>query len=185
MSQDKTRPLDDADNLEQTADSADQQPESSAADTQKLAEALAAAERQTKEYFDGWQRERADFANYKRRVEREISDIKDDARVNTLVALLPVLDDFELAVANLPEDLKGQPWLEGVLAIQRKFRKILDDHGVVAIEPTGEAFDPNLHEAIGMDASGEVESGHISETLQKGYAYGDKVLRPARVRVAE
>ncbi len=177
MSQDKTRPLDDADDLEQTADSVE--------DTQKLAEALAAAERQSKEYFDGWQRERADFANYKRRIEREISDIKDDARVSTLVALLPVLDDFELAIANLSDDLKAHPWLEGVMAIQRKFKKILDDHGVVAIEPTGKAFDPNLHEAIGMDSSGAVESGHVSETLQKGYAYGDKVLRPARVRVAE
>ncbi len=188
MSQDKTRPFDDADNLQESTESQTQDQQAvnqSAADTHKLTESLAAAERQAKEYFDGWQRERADFANYKRRMEREIGEVKEDTRMKTLMALLPVIDDFELAISNLPEDLKGQPWLEGVMAIQRKFNRILDEYQIVILDPTGEPFDPSRHEALGMDADSEVESGHVSHTLQKGYAYGDKVLRPARVRVAE
>jgi molecular chaperone GrpE len=145
---------------------------------------FAALQKQAKDYFDGWQRERADFNNYKRRVEREMKDNQQNATSATLIALLPILDDFERAMANLPEEMKGQPWLEGIAAIQRKFMKLLDDSGITIIDPVGEVFDPNRHEALGTDVGSNVESGHITVTLQKGYANGDRVLRPALVRVA-
>ncbi|MBZ0290066.1 MAG: nucleotide exchange factor GrpE [Anaerolineae bacterium] len=145
---------------------------------------LATAQKQAKEYFEGWQRERADFSNYKRRVEREMKDIHSSATNHTLTALLPVIDDFERALSSLPEDLRGNAWIDGVLAIQRKFQKVLDDFGLVVIDPVGQPFDPSRHEAIATDTAADVPTGHVTVTLQKGYLSGDRVLRPALVRVA-
>jgi molecular chaperone GrpE len=149
-----------------------------------LAEQLVAANKKAQENMDGWQRAMADFQNYKRRTERELKDSYQKASVDMLMNMLPMIDDFERAMANVPDDLKDHPWLNGINLIQRKFNKMLDEQGVVAIDPVGEVFDPSRHEAVGMDDSGEHESGHVTATLQKGYLSGDRVLRPALVRVA-
>jgi molecular chaperone GrpE len=167
--------------VEDTEQPADETTKTPVAELEKQ---LEEAQQQAKANFEGWQRERADFSNYKKRVEREMKEIQQNATSSTLMALLPVLDDFERAMSNLPEDLKGQPWLDGVSAIQRKFQKILDDYGIVILDPVGEVFDPSRHEALGTDTDTTMESGHITVTLQKGYASGDRVLRPALVRVA-
>jgi molecular chaperone GrpE len=139
---------------------------------------------QSQEYLDGWQRARAEFANYRKRVDRDMKDSYQNAAGDVLKSLLPVIDDFDRALANIPQDLQGNPWLNGVEMIQRKLNKILDDFGVTAIEGIGEAFDPTSQEAIGEDAETDVESGHVSTILQKGYRVGERVLRPAMVRVA-
>lgn len=152
--------------------------------TTNLQKQLEEAQQQAKAHFEGWQRERADFSNYKKRVEREMKEIQQNTTSSTLMALLPVLDDFERAMSNLPESMKGNPWLDGISAIQRKFQKILDDYNITIIDPVGEAFDPSRHEALGTDTGTKIESGHVTVTLQKGYASGDRVLRPALVRVA-
>lgn len=151
----------------------------------QLESELEAARSKAQEYFDGWQRERADFINYKKRVERDLRDANQNAAVDTLKLLLPILDDFERALASVPEDLRQQPWLEGVLAIHRKLQKTLEDQGITAVDPCGQAFDPALHEAVATDSDTDTPSGHVTETLQKGYLYGDRVLRPALVRVAK
>lgn len=145
---------------------------------------LAAAHKQAKDYLEALQRERADFSNYKRRTERELKDIHTNATNATLVGLLPVIDDFERATASLPEDLRSNAWVSGVLAIQRKFQKLLDEYGITVIDPVGEPFDPSRHEAIGTDSDTEIPAGHVTTTLQKGYSSGERVLRPALVRVA-
>lgn len=182
MSREEATQIDDG----ETPVDATDQPDAAAAQTPtaELETQLAEAQKQAKANFEGWQRERADFSNYKKRVEREMKEIQQNASSSTLTSLLPVLDDFERAMSNLPEDLKGKPWLEGVSAIQRKFLKVLDDYGIVIIDPVGEVFDPSRHEALGTDTDTEIESGHVTVTLQKGYASGDRVLRPALVRVA-
>ncbi len=141
-------------------------------------------ERKAKEYMDGWMRERADFSNYKKRVETQLRDSAQNAAVEALVTLLPVIDDFERAMANVPAELAGNPWLNGVSMIQRKFQKMLDDQGVTILDPVGDVFDPSRHEAVGMEDSDQVESGHVAVTLQKGYLHGERVLRPALVKVA-
>ena len=88
-------------------------------------------------------------------------------------------------MANVPEDLQGNPWIGGVGMILRKLNKILEDYNVTILDPTGDVFDPNLHEAIGTDeATDEIAAGHVTATMQKGYLLGDRVLRPALVRVA-
>ncbi len=147
------------------------------ADYQKL-------ETQSQEYLDGWQRARAEFANYKKRVERDLKDNYQNATGDVLKSLLPVMDDFDRATINVPEDLLGHPWVSGIEMIHRKMGKVLDDFGATVIDPVGEEFDPNLHEAIGQDADSDMDSGHVTVTMQKGYMVGDRVLRPALVRVA-
>lgn len=147
-------------------------------------EMVAAAQTQAQEYLEGWQRARAEFANYKKRVEREMKDSYGSAAGSVLKDVLPVIDDFERAMSNVPEQLQGDPWVGGVGMILRKLNKVLDDYNVTVIDPTGQPFDPNRHEAIGTDDSGEVETGHVTVTVQKGYVLGDRVLRPALVRVA-
>ena len=136
----------------------------------------------------GWQRERADFSNYRKRSERDLLTMRFNAKVDTLRTLLPVLDDFERATGNLPADPDASEellaWLDGVQAIQRKLLKTLSDAGVQTLDPVGETFDPTRHEALGQDSDTDMESGLVSATLQKGYICGDRVLRPALVRVA-
>lgn len=137
-----------------------------------------------KEYLDGWQRARADFANYKKRVDNQMQDSYQNASADVLKTLLPVVDDFDRAVANVPGDLANNPWVTGIGMIQRKMYKLLDDFGVKPIDPTGEAFDPTLHEAVGVDESNGAPSGTVTETLSKGYRLGDRILRQAMVHVA-
>ena len=149
-----------------------------------LMQALIAAQKEAQSNKEGWQRSQAEFANYKKRVARERSELFQRASLDTLQSLLPVIDDFDRAFENVPEDISGNPWIGGVAMIQRKFETLLEKFEIEAIDPTGEPFDPNFHEAIGADDSDEVESGHVTATLQKGYRAGKIVLRLALVRVA-
>jgi molecular chaperone GrpE len=135
--------------------------------------------------LEGWQRTLAEFQNYKKRTERETRDTYQNATLDALKNLLPIIDDFERAMANLPEAVEGQTWLSGISLIHRKFMKLLEDYNITMVDPVGEVFDPNRHQAIGTVESSEVESGHVAETLQKGFISGDRVLRPAVVKVAE
>lgn len=149
-----------------------------------LMQLLIEAQKEAKTNEDGWQRARAEFANYKKRTEREKSELFQRAALDTLKALLPIIDDFDRAFENVPEAIGDDPWIGGVSMIQRKFMTLLEQYEVEAIDPTGGPFDPNLHQAIGAEESDEVESGHVIETLQKGYRAGGNVLRLALVKVA-
>lgn len=149
-----------------------------------LMAALIEAQKEAQSNKDGWQRARAEFANYKKRVERERIELFQRAAHDTLLALLPIVDDFDRAFESVPEDISDNPWIGGVSMIQRKFANLLERYEVEAIDPTGQPFDPNLHQAIGTEDRDDVESGHVAQTLQKGYRAGDKVLRLAMVKVA-
>ena len=149
-----------------------------------LMQAFIEAQQEAQSNKDGWQRARAEFANYKKRIERERIELFQRASLDTLKALLPIVDDFDRAFESVPEDISDNPWIGGVSMIQRKFVTLLEQYEVEAIDPTGDLFDPNLHQAIGTEDSDEVESGRVTETLQKGYRAGDKILRLALVKVA-
>ncbi len=149
-----------------------------------LMQALIEAQKEAQANEDGWQRARAEFANYKKRVTRERSELFQRGSLNALESLLPVIDDFDRAFENVPEDISENPWIKGVTMIQRSFEQLLEKYQIEAIDPTGEPFDPNFHQAIGTDDSNEVESGHVTVTLQKGYRAGEIKLRLALVRVA-
>ena len=95
------------------------------------------------------------------------------------------MDDLDRALKNRPQNGEGAVWAEGIELIYRKFLATLESEGVKVIEADGQPFDPNLHEAISQEENPEHESGTVIDVLQKGYTLGDRVLRPARVRVAK
>jgi molecular chaperone GrpE len=160
-------------------------PNGEAPDLEALQAQLSALQTQAHEYLEGWQRARAEFANYKRRIERELQENHEMALGMAFKHLLPIVDDFDRALASVPAELVENPWVSGVSMVQRKLIKMLEDNGVVAFDPVGELFDPNRHEAVGTeDAGDDIPSGQITATLQRGYALGERVLRPALVRVA-
>jgi len=145
---------------------------------------LETARKQAQEYLDGWQRERAELANYKRRIERDQSQLSQNITGQIVKKYLAVVDDMERALKTRPQNGDGAAWAEGVELIYRKLTGILENEGVKRIEVEHECFDPNLHEAISHEENADVESGHIIEVVQQGYMIGDRVLRPALVRVA-
>ena len=147
-------------------------------------EQLAQAQAEAKEYLNGWQRARAELSNFKKRVERERGDMYEAARGDIVAHFLDVLDDLERALISAPQELRDDGWFEGLALVQRKFVGVLETEGVTEIEAEGMTFDPALHEAISQETSDDHEEGQIIEVVQKGYRLGDRVVRPARVRVA-
>ena len=154
---------------------------------------LEAAKAQSAEYLEGWQRARAEFANYKRRVEKEQSEANQNATSRVIGRFVDVLDDFNRAVQDKPAD-GGEAaanaaalaqWAAGVTLIQRKLQTILDAEGVERIKAEGQSFDPALHEAVTHEDSPEHQPGQIIAVLRQGYRIGDKIIRPALVRVAK
>lgn len=140
-----------------------------------------------KEYLDGWQRERAEFFNYKKRMEREQTQGGQNTFANAVRRYLDIADDLERALKskNRPKDGEGATWADGIDLIYRKMMAAFEADGVKRIDTTNDKFfDPNLHEAISHEDSPEHESGQIIEVVQPGYALGARVIRPARVRVA-
>lgn len=151
---------------------------------QALSSELEEWQSKANEYLDGWQRSRADFANYKKRVERDQAQVSQNATANIIKHFLEVLDDLELALKNRPQDGEGAAWADGIELVYRKFSSILESEGITPIEADGQYFDPNLHEAVTNEDNPDYESGQIIEVLKRGYFIGDRVLRPATVRVA-
>jgi molecular chaperone GrpE len=136
------------------------------------------------DYLADLQRERAEFSNYKKRIEKERSLWGDAIKGDLALSLLPVLDDFDRAVENMPEDGTGKDWVNGILLIHRKLQQQLEALGVEEISAVGEEFDPALHEAVTHEESADHEPHQVIGVVRKGYRLGDKILRPALVRVA-
>lgn len=139
----------------------------------------------SEEYLEGWQRARAEFANFRKRVDRDREQTHRLAAGNVIRSFLEVIDDLERALKNRPAEGEGAVWAGGIELIYRKFLRALESQGVVPMQVEGETFDPNLHEAITHEESPDHESGEIIEVVQTGYMIGDRVLRPALVRVAK
>lgn len=130
------------------------------------------------------QRMTADFANYRKRNEAERADFAKFAKADLIAKLLDVLDGYDRALATVPEELKGQAWVEGMWLVERKLRSILDAEGLEPIDSLGEPFDPYLHEAVAHVESDEPE-GTVIQEHQKAYRLHDRVIRPALVTVAK
>jgi len=137
------------------------------------------------EFSDGWQRERAEFANYRKRIERDRESQKQNNRIDVIKKYLAVHDDFERAMKTIPQESVQESWLEGLKLIDQKLKTLLEGEGIAPIPTENSAFDPVLHEAISHEENPDFESGQIIEVVQKGYTIGDRVIRPALVRVAK
>ncbi|MGI8927389.1 MAG: nucleotide exchange factor GrpE [Tepidiformaceae bacterium] len=142
----------------------------------ELAEALARAETN----YKNWQRSAADFINYKRRVEMERGETARLAQAALVINLLPIFDDLDRAVATVDANLAGLNWVQGIVAIQRKFAQLMEAMQVREIAAAGEPFDPALHEAVGRQPG---EDNKVLHVVQKGYQLGERVVRPAMVIV--
>lgn len=151
---------------------------------EELRTSLAEIEIKAEEYLDGWQRARAEFANYKKRILREQTEIHQTARGEVIKIYLDIADDLARALEEKPADADGEIWVAGIEIIYQKLINRLTSEGIKPMDALGQEFDPNIHEAIMKEESDEHESGQIIEVMQEGYWIGDKVLRPAQVRVA-
>lgn len=152
------------------------------AEIEALQTQLEEAQARAAENMDGWQRSQAEFINYKNRIQRDRELDYASMKGDIVKKVLPVLDDLERALANRPED---SSWASGMELIARKFQNVLESEGMKRIEAKGQPFDPNFHEAISSEPSDDVESGHVIEVVQNGYMLGERVIRPAMVRVAQ
>lgn len=151
-----------------------------------LAEQLEQARQEAAANLDGWQRAAAELANFKRRQEEQLKLQRDRIKAEVLESVISALDDMELAFQNVPAELNGQlvGWVEGFRLVQRKLDKALDDQQVAPINTEGK-FDPNFHEAVSHEDSDNHEEGDIIGEVRKGYQIGNRVIRPALVRVAK
>jgi len=161
------------------------EPEGAEEELEKLSEELEKAKAQAAEYLDGWQRAQAEFSNYKKRQEVERAQVATLTNAALLRNLLPIVDDFDRAIATLPVDLSRLTWCEGVFLIKHKLDAILESEGIKPIETEGQAFDPRYHQAVTHEEVLGHEDGQIIGEVQRGYMLGERVLRPASVRVAK
>ena len=167
-----------------TSNSEEERVEGTAEKIEILKTELEKANQQAAENFDGWQRERADFLNYKKRIERDRVCTEQAITSDIVKKFLVILDDLERALKARPVSEEGAAWAEGIELIYRKLQNQLETKGVTRIPAEDQEFDPNLHEAITHEDSPDFESGQIIEVIEQGYLLGDRVVRPARVRVA-
>jgi molecular chaperone GrpE len=151
---------------------------------EELEAQLAMAQSRVEEAEAGWQRARADFANLKRRHEEERADLAASASDRLLLRVLELADDFDLAVEHVPEDVRATAWVEGIGAIDRKLRALLEGEGIQPMGTAGEPFDPHTQQAISYEDDTSVPDGTVTRVLQRGYTVRDRVLRPALVAVA-
>jgi molecular chaperone GrpE len=149
-------------------------------DIESLKQALAEEKAKAETNLAGWQRAQADYINYKRRSEQEKEEVSQFANAILVLNLLPILDDWERALAAIPDDQADLSWVEGIRLIERKLRGVLEAQGLSPIEAVGQPFDPNLHEAT---MQGKGKEGIVIEELQKGYKFRERVIRPSKVVV--
>jgi molecular chaperone GrpE len=145
---------------------------------------LREAQQKAETYLDLLQRTQADFVNYRRRMSQEQAETRTNAQVTLLKQLLPILDDFERAVAVTPAELTNNSWVQGLLLIARRLTALLDQLCVQQIGAAGEPFDPRLHEAIAVESVPDAAEGTIVKVILAGYILGERVIRPAQVIVA-
>lgn len=141
------------------------------------------------EYLNNWKRALADFENYKKQQVQSQKEFAKFANLSLIMQILPVLDNFHASTDHIPEGQKNDPWVVGIMHIQKQLENVLKDNGIEEIEAEeGDEFDPVLHEAVQKDTketnSDTKETNKVKKVIQKGYKVGDKVIRPARVIVS-
>ena len=146
---------------------------------------LEECQRQKEEYLAGWQRARADLLNYKKEEMARIGEILKYADVGLILKILPILDNFEISENKIPENLKNDENVKGLLQIKTQIHDFLKNQGLEEIKSLGEKFDPNLHEIVEEIEDKDKEPGIVIEEIQKGYRINGRLLRPARVKISK
>ena len=148
-------------------------------------EKLKECEKKAEEYLAGWQRARADFLNYKKEEMERISGLMIYANEELILKILPILDNFNVVEKKLPENLKKDENVKGILQIKNQILDFFKSQGVEEIKTMGEKFDANWHEVIEEIESKGKEPGTIIEEIQKGYKINGRLLRPAKVKITK
>lgn len=148
------------------------------------AEEMATLKRERDEFYDRFLRKSAEFENYRKRIDRERREQAEQSVMDLLLELLPVVDDFDRALAT-PADESVAAHRKGVELIHAKLHVFLKKHLVRPIETLGADFDPNVHQAVSHEVSPEHREGEVIGELQRGYLIGERLLRPAMVKVAK
>ena len=152
------------------------------AEIEALKKKLEEAESKASEHKDSWLRSQAEFQNYRKRIERDNEMMYVSMKGDIIKKVLPALDDLERALQNRRAE---DPWADGIELIARKLQNMLENEGVKKMQAVGVEFDPNFHEAISHEPADGVQSGHVIGVVQNGYMLGERVIRPALVRVAQ
>ena len=153
-------------------------------DTADLNDQLAAAHRQADEYLNLLRRTLADFMNYKRRASIEHADLQQNARITVIEQLLPLLDDLDRALDLVPHALMNDPWVQGLLMLDKSLAETLTELGIQKIDQPGEPFDPHRHDALLTQADSSVQEEIVKQIILPGYLLDKRVIRPAQVVVA-
>lgn len=153
----------------------------------KLREKLKTAVEEKQQYLDGWQRDKAEFMNARKRDEEAKQEFLKFAKLNVIEDILPVVDSFDMAMANKTSwESVSAEWRAGVEGIYNQFMGILAKQGVTVFGAKGDMFDPNLHQSVSMVTTNDKTQDHtVAEVLQKGYMLSGRVIRPAMVQVYE
>lgn len=150
-----------------------------------LEKQIESLQEQIEEQKDGWLRTRADFDNYKKRVQRDAARSYQDSITNVVKMFLGAVDDLERALKNEPNSKDLENWITGVELIHQKLVSQMKNLGVERMDvKPGEKFDPNIHEAITQEEHENLKEGQIIDVVQPGYRISDRIIRPAMVRVA-
>jgi molecular chaperone GrpE len=152
---------------------------------EELQKKINECERLKTEYLAGWQRVRAELLNYKKEEMERIGDILKYAGEGLILKILPILDNFEIIERKLPENLRKDESVKGLLLIKNQILDFLKSQGIEEVKSVGERFDPNFHEVIEEIKEKDKEPGIIIEEVQKGYTINGRLLRPAKVKVTK
>jgi len=159
-------------------------PRASAGEAMVSTDPVADLQRERDDYYDRWMRKAAEFDNYRKRMERERREQSEQAIVDLLQELLLVVDDFDRALTAEAGGERGEAYRRGIELIHAKLYDVLKKYGVRPIDALGADFDPNFHQAVIQESSPDHREGEVIGELRKGYMIGDRLLRPAMVKVA-
>jgi molecular chaperone GrpE len=163
---------------------ADQPDSTAAAESIVSTDPIADIQRERDDYYDRWLRKTAEFDNYRKRIERERREQGEQAIVDLLLELLLVVDDFDRAL-TVATTRESDAYRKGVELIHAKLYEVLKRYGVRPIDAVGADFDPNVHQAVVHEESPDHREGEVIAELRRGYMIGDRLLRPAMVKVAK
>jgi molecular chaperone GrpE len=152
---------------------------------EELKKKLEETEKLKNEYLAGWQRARADLINYKKEEMERVGGLIKVAQEGLIFEFLPILDNFDVAERKIPEELKDNENVKGLLQIKQQILDFLKKKGVEEIKSVGEKFNPAYHEVVEEVDTDQFETGTIVEEVQKGYKINGRVLRAAKVKVAK
>lgn len=143
-------------------------------------------EQKNAELTEDLQRVRADFENYRKRIDTEKVQAKEMGKISAIMQLLPVIDNIERAIGYMPDDLKNNTWAQGVAGLAKNLDKSLEQLGLTRIEvKPGDVFNPDIHDAIQFDEEADGETEIIADVLQPGYKLNGYVIRHAMVKVTK